>query len=450
MNLKALLERPAVDVESATHPLPLAASLNFDVCVVGGGPAGVSAACAAARMNKSVLLVERNGFLGGALTAVTLGSICGLYRNDGDTYVQLVGGFADRLMQCLNSLGSYYEPLRWLQAVTLPYDSFAMRAALDALLVESGARPMLHASLLDVEVQAGRLNGVIIQTSAGALRVRAEAYVDCTGDAELVARAGGGFEVDFENLQYPTAMFRLGGVDHAAAKALSRPELHRILEQAVDTGFALPRTAGGIFLDHEDHAHLNITKVSTSTGAPPNPLDWSELTEAEIEGRRQILQYAKAFRKMVPGYSNSYVLDCGSSIGVRESRRVEGRYQLTAEDVLASKKFDDGIALCSWPMEEHGRGRSTKWIWLDEGKHFEIPYRCLLPQGLSNVLAAGRCISTTHEAQASIRVTAQCFATGEAAGTAAALALQDDVAPAEISIQRLKDELHLSGSLPHL
>jgi len=434
---------------ATTHALPLAGNMKVDVCVVGGGPAGVSAACASARMNKSVLLVERNGFFGGTLTAVTLGSICGLYRNDGDSHVQLVGGFVSRLQERLAGLGSRYEPVRWLQAVTLPYDAFAMRAALDALVVESGVRPMLHACLIDVETKADRICGVVVHSHSGAIRVEADVYVDCTGDAELVARAGGSFEVDLENLQYPTTMFRLAGVDHTAARALSRPRLHQILEDAVAAGFELPRTAGGIFLDHGDHAHLNITKVGRPDGSPPNPLDWADLTDAEIAGRKQVLQYAKAFRERVPGYSNSYVLDCGSAIGVRESRRIHGRYQLTGKDVLSSRKFDDGIALCSWPMEEHGRGRATRWIWLEEGKHFEIPFGCLLPQALSNVLVAGRCISSTHEAQASIRVTAQCFATGEAAGTAAALCLQDGVACADVPIQSLRAALRQSGSLPN-
>lgn len=442
---------PATEVNmSSKHALALVENMKVDVCVLGGGPAGVGAACAAARMGKTVLLVERNGFFGGALTAVTLGSICGLYRNDGSSHVQLVGGIVDRLQKRLSELGSRYEPVRWLQAVTLPYDAFAMRAALDTLIVESGARPMLHARLLDVEVQEDRVCAAIVHTSSGAIRVEADVFVDCTGDAELVARAGGRCDVDLADLQYPTTMFRLGGVDHAAARAVSRPALHQILEKAVEAGLELPRTAGGIFLDHGDHAHLNITKVAAPDGSPPNPLDWAELTDAEIAGRQQVLQYAKAFRERVPGYADSYVLDCGSTIGVRESRRIRGRYRLTTQDVMSSRKFDDGIALCSWPMEEHGRGRATKWIWLDDGEHFEIPFGCLLPEVLSNVLVAGRCISTTHEAQASTRVTAQCFATGEAAGTAAGLSLQEGVAPAGVSIQSLRAALRDSGSLPNL
>jgi hypothetical protein len=240
-------------------------------------------------------------------------------------------------------------------------------------------------------------------------------------------------------------MFRFGGVDSRLVAEMDRDMLRRRLETAVAEGWDLPRTAGGVFMERPGMAHLNITKIGID-GRAPDPFDPQELTQAEQVGRAQVLMYREVFRKYVPGFEDAFVLDTGSMIGIRESRRLRGEYVLGEGDIRSAARFDDAIACCAWPMEDHSAGRSTKWVWLENGSYYQIPYRCLVPVGVDNLLVAGRCASATHEAQASLRVTAQCFAMGEAAGTAAALAARTGTAPRNIDVGQVQSQLRAGGA----
>jgi glycine/D-amino acid oxidase-like deaminating enzyme len=415
-----------------------------DVLVAGGGAAGVAAAIGAARSGANVVLLERNGFLGGTMTAATLGGICGMYSLIDGVAVQMVFGLAEEVRAGLERTGGTKGPVKWMRTASLPYDQFVLKAVLDELAREPRLEVIYHSRIVDAVAPAGNVEAAVVAGRSGYYAVHAAIFVDCTGDAELCMLAGGAVQYEPHELQFPSAMFRMGGIDTDRAMRVPREELHYLLERAVADGHNLPRTAGGVYSVRDGIVHLNITKVKVN-GRSPDPFDPAELSEAEHEGRRQASLYLQVFRRYVPGYERAFILDTGSEIGIRESRRVDGDYIVTGEDVLAERRFEDAIAANCWPVEDHGAARSTRWLWLSPGGFCHIPYRALLPRGLENLIVAGRCLSSTHEAQASLRVTANCFSMGQAAGIAAALAQGGrlrDVDPA-----RLQRELVRVGAV---
>ncbi|CAN1547983.1 FAD dependent oxidoreductase [Burkholderiaceae bacterium] len=420
---------------------------NVDVCVVGGGPAGVAAAVSASRAGMRVLLLEREGFLGGTLTTVSLGSICGLYTVTEDAVTQVVGGICSEIIERLKVLGGVDEqPKRWLETASLPYDLFLMKVALDQLVSDSKLEVLYHSLLVGAQVAGSQVEAVLIETKQGRLAIKAKIFIDCSGDADLLHHAKVPYELSLGDLQFPTTMVRFAGVDTKTLDTLNRSDLRESLEAAVKNGFDLPRTAGGVFTERPGLAHLNITKVSID-GVPPNPFDVSQISRAEAMGREQVQTYLKAFQQYVPGFEYAYVIDTGAVIGIRESRRAFGDYVLTEQDVLGEARFEDAIACCAWPMEDHAAGRATKWIWLKPGSYFQIPFGSLTIPGFDNLMVAGRCASATHAAQASIRVTAQCFAMGQAVGEAAAIAVTTKVGIHEIQINTLQKQLVANGAI---
>jgi glycine/D-amino acid oxidase-like deaminating enzyme len=417
-----------------------------DVLVVGGGSAGLCAAISAARMGARVVLVENYGFLGGTLTAVTLGSICGLYTVTENAIYPTVGGLLPEILDRLAKREGARPPTRWLQTATMTYDPFLLRVVSDELVSEAGVRLLLHTRAVSVTMNSDRIAGVIFEGPDGRWACRAEVVIDCTGDGTIAALAGAEFEMDPDAVQFPNPMFRLAGVDTERVARLTRPELKQHLEAAVAAGFDLPRTSGGLFVIHPGAVHLNVTRVARG-GRPPNTLDSDDLTWAEIEGRRQVMMYRDAFRDHVPGFENCFVDECGARIGVRETRRIRGQYELSVDDVLNEARFDDAVACCSWPLEEHGAGRATRWVWLRPGGYYQIPLRCLLPVGVDGLMMAGRCVSASHEAQASLRVAAPCMAMGQAAGVAAAIALDSGRQLSEVESDMVRAALREQGAI---
>ena len=396
---------------------------EVDVLVVGGGSAGIASAISAARKGARVMLVERYGFLGGTLTAVTLGSICGYFTVTEDEIIPVVQGFAGEVAERLRSAGGALPPQRWLQTASVPYDPMALKLLADDLAEEAGVERVYHSYAVGVVRDGCKVGGVIFESKDGRWASLAPVVIDATGDGDIATLAGAGMELSLDQLQFPTTMFRFGGVDTERARHIKRDELHAQLGEAVASGLDLPRTAGGMFSMHPGTMHLNITRVAED-GRSPNPVDTAELTRAEITGRRQLGLYAEAFRRFVPGFENCYVLEAGAHIGVRESRRVKGDYWLTLDDVMNEGRFDDAVACSAWPLEEHTADRGTRWVWLEPGTYYQIPYRCLLPEGLDGLLVVGRCSSASHDAHASMRVAAVCMALGEAAGVAATMAAE--------------------------
>jgi hypothetical protein len=418
---------------------------EIGVLVVGGGAAGVAAAVASARAGADTVLVERYGSLGGTLTSVGLGSLCGYYAIADDRPVPVVGGLAMEVVDRLATRDGVTGPLRWLRTASLPYDMFTMSLVLDELVEEPQLEVLLHSYVTEVRCSGpGRVEAVRVESKGGSEWLRPDLVIDCTGDADIVARAGLPFDYDPEELQSATAMFRFGGVDTERTSRISREQYHEYLGEAVRSGLALPRTAGGMYSVRPGVVHANITKIPS----PFDPLSPRDLTKGEVLGRRQVAAYLEAFRRFVPGFEHAFVIDVGHALGIRESRRVIGRAIVTEEHIRSRSRWDDAIACSAWPVEDHVPGADVEWVWLEDGDYYQVPFGSLVPQGSQNVLTAGRCVSATHRAQASLRVSAQCFAMGEAAGTAAAQT-QWHTGPAltvdEIDVSALQKDLVAAG-----
>jgi len=246
------------------------------------------------------------------------------------------------------------------------------------------------------------------------------------------------------NLQALSTIFRVANVDVDAAAALPKQELWARMRQASESGeYALPRLEGSWHrTPHAGVITVHMTRIPNVDATDPK-----QLTHAEIEGRRQVQEYHRFLRDKVPGFERSVLVATSPAIGVRESRRVLGDYRLTREDVLNARRFDDEIALCGAPIEEHATSADTRWVYVPESGVYGIPYRCLLPAGVEAMLVAGRCFSATHDAHASARSMATCMAMGQAAGTAAAMAVTSKTMPRALSAGSLRDCLLEGGAL---
>jgi hypothetical protein len=308
---------------------------------------------------------------------------------------------------------------------------------------------LLHTWATGARVEDGRVCAVRIWNKGGERWISADVVIDASGDADVAAMAGAKYE-DFGttgHVQSLSTLFRLANVDVDRAAQTKKAELWALMREAAASGsYVLPRLEGswhrtpfpGIVMVH-------MTRVPNIDATDP-----VALTDAELEGRRQVSEYHRFLRDRVPGFEASAIVGTSPSIGVRESRRVIGDYQLTRDDVLAARRFDDEIALCGAPIEDHGPGGDTDWQYVAAGGHgavYGIPYRSLLPRGMDGLLVAGRCFSATHDAHASARSMATCMAMGQAAGTAAALAASGSFLPRAIDASALRAQLQRDGAL---
>jgi hypothetical protein len=425
---------------------------EYEIAVLGGGPAGIAAAVAAARAGRRTLLIERYGFLGGMGTAAGVTNFCGLHANVHGQAHRVVQGIASDLLDRVDRLGGLNKPHLILgKILAQAYDTAAYKIAADDLLASHKVDILFHALGAGVVMHdEKRIGALMVETKAGRRAVLASVFIDCSGDGDLAAWAGAPFEVGDEqgNMLYPSMMFRLNGIDPAKAGDAWRT-IPALMEKAEAAGtHKFPRKSAIVRPQRSPvEWRVNFTQLAREDGTAVNGLEPNDLTRGEIDGRRQAIQ-AFEFLRTVPGFENSYIVDLPPQLGIRETRRVVGGHKLSGEDVLGCASFEDSIGVNGWPIEAHVAGDVIfKFPPIPESRGFnELPYRMLVPERVDNLLIAGRCASMTHEGQSAARVSGACLAMGEAAGSAAALALSGNTRPRDIPVERLQQGLKEQGA----
>jgi FAD-dependent oxidoreductase family protein len=422
---------------------------EYEIVVLGGGPAGIAAAAASAAHGRKTLLVERYGFLGGMGTAAGVTNFCGLFANVRGEIHQVVHGIADDLLARIDHLGGLNAPhLVFGKTKAQAYDTAAYKCAADDLLQAAGAEVLFHALAAGVVMETDdRIQALLIETKSGREAVLGKIFIDCSGDGDLAAWAGAPFELGdgAGNFLYPTMMFRVNGVERAAIHA----DIPRLMEDAEQRGMKFPRK-GAIVRPQRNPLEwrVNVTQLRNRDGSAVDGTNAAELSAGEVEGRRQALAFFEFLRRDVPGFANAYMVDIPPQLGIRETRRITGRYQLSGDDVISCASFADTIGVNGWPIETHVAG-DVQWQWPEIPRsrgYNHLPYRMLLPLEVRNLLVAGRCASMTHEGQSAARVSGACLVMGQAAGSAGHLALAAGVDPADIAIEDLQSVLDHHGA----
>jgi hypothetical protein len=462
------LEKPKSAAHVELPPRRAMVAADTDVLVVGGGPAGLGAAVGAAQAGARVVLAERYGFLGGNATAALVmplmsfhtqvpmperRGVTTLLPTDHGPGEPVVGGVLRTLLEKLVRAGGAIPP-SLATGYVVPFDPEWFKLMALELLDEAGVQFLFHAFASDV-LGDSRIEGVVFETKSGPVVIRAQVTVDCTGDADLAVHAGAPYDVGRADglVQPMTLMFRMAQFQHAAFEAYVKENpkqwrgvhgLWDLVREATKAGeLQLPREDILFFATpHQGEVSVNSTRVTRVMGT-----DVWDLSYAEWKSRRQMQQIAAFLRRYVPGFEGSYVVQSGVNIGIRETRRIIGHYQLNADDVLSARKFDDAIARGAYPVDIHNpTGTGTILKRLPPGEAYDIPLRCLLPQSTEGLIVGGRCISGTHEAHSSYRVMPIVMATGQAAGVAAALSAKRRTSPGSIGVSEVQRELVRQGA----
>ena len=438
-----------------------------DVLVVGGGPAGFGAAVAAARNGAKTMLIEQTSVLGGMATVGLVGPFMTCYDNDATE--QVVKGIFDELCLRTESKGGAIHPskikgmcsynsyyLGSHEHVT-PYQSEMLALVMDEMVTEAGVQVLFETRLADVLTDGDKITHAVVLMKEGLAAIEAKCFIDCTGDADVAYHAGvPTWKGDKETgISQPTTLFfEVGNIDKEKYIAELEEKKHLLdnhmgncyswtVQEAKKNGdWTLDKNELGMY-------EQNIPsrwKVNTTRMAYVDSTNTEQVTAAMMEGRRQVQEVLVFMRKYIPGCENVQLIQVAPMLGVRESRHIVGKYELTADDVLHRRIFDDAICTFAYALDKHNsEGGGVTWTLVDQ--FYTIPYRSLLPEKCSNLLVAGRCICGSSEAAASYRVMPACVATGQAAGTAAAIAVAQGVAPENISVDQLRYILKEQGAV---
>ncbi len=455
-------------ITEPSRDLPLYA--DVDVVVCGGGPGGLPAAIAAVRHGARTLLIERYGYLGGLATAGLVAPILGHHAHK--SAKPIVEGLLKELTERMHALGGAPTWEEALEKWGINFDAEALKWAADMMVQEAGVKVLLHTLVTNVIMQGDRIAAVIVENKSGRQAVKARIVVDATGDADVAFRAGAPFK---QGRNYDGQVESMGSFMHIGGlPQLSEEERQAAVEkvrQAMAEGRLRFYNPGFLNVNdmHADHSSPNMTRF------PGDSTNSDDITRAEISVRCDVWDLITFLREEVPGFENCYV-QATSQVGPRESRQVIGDYVLTGEDIRTGRKFADAIARGSWWIDihcplgnsypvhlcvvecprremcpfwaaEHERMCSRDKLYPPKGDWYDIPYRCLVPQRIYNLLISGRCISATHEGMAGARVMGTCMAIGQAAGTAAALAVKHGVSPREVNVEELRRVLKADGAL---
>lgn len=422
-------------------PRTLTVRSEYDVVVCGGGPAGTGAALAAAREGAKTLLIEKYGMLGGVWTT---GFLNPFFECAGR------GWLVDELVQNLTKAGAFasWRKERYGDSV---FDVESMRRVLEQMMAAAGVNLLYYTQVADAVVENDRLRGVVIESKAGREVILAKVVIDSTGDGDVFARAGCEYELGRASdgmLQPMTLMFEISGLPDGWEQSSSQ-ELYDQMIAVIEKhqlGYKLPYPRCGyapwvINTPVSGMADVQCTHVKV------HPLDPAGLTRGTIDCRRQAYETVEVLRR-IPGMENVKLTHSAAQIGVREARRLRGRYYLTARDLIDGRRFEDAVTSCAFVIDIHDleKGGTDQDMAKVRIKPYEIPYRAMIPESLRGLLVAGRCISGSHEAHASYRVTGTAMALGQAAGMAAAWAVRDEMELDAVDGKKLREVLKNRGA----
>lgn len=393
----------------------------YDVVVVGGGSSGIAAAVGAAKLGARTLLLERNPYLGGQVTNCGIPTYDGFFTR-GEPFEQVVGGVGQQVIDILSQTGGCDKPRRspWGN-VMLPVNNEAVKVALDRCIEDSGAEYLLYVRVAGANVADGKIQALTCLDDNSSFTVSASAFVDATGECNLATLAGGEvFTPTPEEMQVGTLLARYGGV----------PKDTTFSTQDIKQAIACAKAAGIGPMSKESGLIMRITGsedvVVMLANERVNGLDAGSLTKAEMAARKQVMAYLQAFRRFLPGFEHAYINQSGPQIGIRETRHTIGDYTISRDDVVQAKRHHDAVARGCWPVERHSNpGTLASYDWIQGDSYYDIPLRALKVKGLKNLWSAGRSISCDLDAFASLRVMGTAFATGHAAGVAAAVCKED-------------------------
>lgn len=444
--------------------------LSFDVVIIGGGPAGSVAAIASARSGASTLLVEQGAYLGGMLTRAGTGPQMSYHAGK----LQVVTGIPEeivcRMKENAFSPGHMEDFVGYTSSVT-PFDPEGLKIILESMVCESGAQILYHTVFTGCEVRDGSIRSVRLFSKNGFFDVTAKVFLDCSADADLATDAGVGsvYGRESDHLAQPMTMnVRVSHVDREKVITyvkencwdmlqtipFDRLELiprtgiqgaYSVMKKAREDGeLHVPRHQVLCFeCNNEGEFILNMSRVSMLSA-----LDPFDLTKAEMEGRKQAFEIVAFMKRHIPGFENCRIISTGPNIGVRESRKINGKYKLAGLDLVKNTMFPDAIAMGGYPVDIHTPDSdycTDGALFLKDGSWYSIPYRSLVTDEIDNLIVAGRCISATHEACAAVRVTPIVMAIGQAAGTAAAQSVSTGEKANSLNTDRLRDTLKAAG-----
>lgn len=423
--------------------LPFAGDIKTDVLVMGGGSTGIGAAAGVAKSGKKVLLVDKNSSLGGMATLAAVSTICGAYSADKSK--KIIGGIYQEWMDELRELDGINEGADFGRHRADVCDHHLLKTAADRLLMHYNVDLLFQTQVIGTKCDNGFIQYILLSNKEGIFRVFADKYIDCTGDADITAQCGAPFEIGDGNgnIQAATTVFKMANVDINVTEALPQEQFNNLVKQSKENGEYNLHRPSGVFMTSAVGNSI-ICNMNWITGF--SPLNGKEMTEAEIEGKEAAIEYSKFLKDKVPGFENSYLAEIAEQIGIRETRRIIGEIVLTEHEIMNGAQFDDAISWGAWPVEYHDPSQSqAKKTYL---KHdYQIPYSTLIPQGISNLIVAGRSISTTQFANASTRVMAPCLAIGHAAGVASAIAIKHDTDFKNVDINLLQNTLSNQGAI---
>jgi hypothetical protein len=420
-------------------------TLRTDVVVVGAGPAGIGAAIAAARQGLDVYLLESGDLVGGVMATCPGMPIGAAYPNGFS-----IGGILDEFLNHLYNMRPPAAEKRDCRLVEFGpevfYDHEIAIYTLYQMLEEAGVNLRTNTSAIDPLINGNRISGITYFDNSGPHTIAAQAVIDCSGDGHLAAKAGVPFEKGDEvkgRMMAVSLTFFMANAETDKIEEYDDPYFTRYAAMGIKSG-RLHEDLHQIYWFpgfHDNMIFFNAVHIKDIDGTNP-----AEIQKAAHEARKRVRQLAQFFKEEIRGFEKAHVETMGPTVGVRETRRFEGIYKLTGDDIFAGKKFLDGVVCCDNAVDDVWRGSniSTYESLIDKGLYYQVPFRCMLPEQIENLLFSGRCICADTVALASMRGMATCMGLGQAAGTAAAMAVTErkpiQSTDHEVLIQQLKDQ----------